>query len=152
MSEQRGFSGRARIKARRSAVQALYQWHITANPLPEILAEFQDEEKRLEKADTEYFRDLVKGVGEHRNALEELMRSTLDRPVEKLDPVERCILWLSLYELQHHPEIPARVIINESVELAKMFGAEESHKYINSIVDKVARTVRRDETGNAVNG
>jgi len=151
MNKSGSFSRRARIKARRSAVQALYQWHITAGPLADILAEFQNERKQLDKADKDYFRELVEGVGKYRDKIEELMSSNLDRPVNELDPVERSILWLSIYELKYQPGVPVRVIINESIELAKMFGAEDSHKYINGVMDKVAHQIRSSETDNAVN-
>lgn len=149
MNKPASVSNRARVKARRSAVQALYQWNITSSSLSEILKEFMSERKELNKADKDYFVQLLDGVGKHRDELEDLMRDSLDRSVEELDPVERAILWLSVYELQHQPEVPLRVVINESIELAKMFGAEESHKYINGIVDKIGQTIRKHESKKA---
>jgi len=77
------------------------------------------------------------------------MAPFLDRPVNELDPVERAVLHIGVYELLHHPELPWRVIVNESVELAKMFGAEQSHKFINGVLDKIARKVRITEISNA---
>ena len=152
MNESVKFSKRARVRARRSAVQALYQWHITSSPQSEIISEFLNERKELDKADKEYFVQLVEGAGHYRERLDELLSGTTDRPLDELDPVERSILWISVYELLYQPDVPARVIINESIELAKMFGAEESHKYINSVVDRIARQTRTGETENAVNG
>lgn len=146
------FSTHARVRARRAAVQALYQWLITDTDLEDILAEFDSEQKRLQRVDRDYFRKLVYGVGAHKEELETVMTPSLDRGVDQLDPVEHSILCLSIYELKYEQDVPVRVIINESIELAKMFGAEESYTYINGILDKVSRTVRTDETGSAVNG
>ena len=151
MNDSNRVSTRARIKARRSAVQALYQWLITETSLSEILDEFEAERRELDKADKVYFRSVVEGVGQHRDVLEALMGNCLDRPVNELDPVEHSILWLAIYEMKFQADIPVRVIINESIELAKMFGAEESHKYINGIVDRVSRQIRSNESGNVVN-
>jgi N utilization substance protein B len=78
--------------------------------------------------------------------LESELQPFLDRPPAELDPVERAVLTLGQYELMHHPEIPYRVVINEAVELAKMFGAEQSHKYVNGVLDKLARKYREVET------
>ena len=69
----------------------------------------------------------------------------LDRPAGELDPVERAVLHLGCYELLYHPELPWRVVLNEAVELARMFGAEQSHKYINGVLDKLAHRVRTAE-------
>lgn len=151
MSNKQRFSTHARIRARRAAVQALYQWHITEDPLEDIVEEFENEAQRLTRVDRDYFRQLVSGVGEYKQELESLMVASLDRDIEQLDPVEHSILCLSVYELAYQPEVPLRVVINESIELAKMFGAEESYTYINGILDKVARVTRKDEAGNAVN-
>lgn len=147
---QRGFNRHALARARRSAVQAYYQWQITQQPVKDIINEFEAERAELKKADIEYFRRLLHGMVDNAARLDEELGPLLDRPVGELDPVERAVLHLGGYELLYCPQMPWRVVINESVELAKMFGAEQSHKYINGILDKLARRLRAAEiTGTA---
>jgi N utilization substance protein B len=135
----------ARVRARRSIVQALYQWGMSEKSMIDIIREFESERSELTKADVEYFREILKGVEEHLDELDGQLKPLLDRPIEGLDPVENAILHLGIYELLYHPELPWRVVVNESIELAKMFGAEQSHKYINGIMDKAAHQIRTAE-------
>lgn len=146
-AEKRGYSRHARVKSRRSALQALYQWDMTGEPIARVIEEFESDRAELRKADREYFRDIVEGVSIHRAEIDEELGIHLDRPVAQLDPVERAVLYLGIYELSFHPELPWRVVVNESIELAKMFGAEQSHKYINGVLDAAARRIRPAETG-----
>jgi len=139
----------ARVRARRSIVQALYQWGMSEKSMIDIIREFESERSELTKADVEYFREILKGVEEHLDELDGQLKPLLDRPIEGLDPVENAILHLGIYELLYHPELPWRVVVNESIELAKMFGAEQSHKYINGIMDKAAHQIRAAEPSNA---
>lgn len=135
---------RARSKARRCAVQAIYQWQVGGQAIAEVESQFLDEQD-LEQADVAYFSELVHCVPAHAAELDAHMAPFLDRPVAELDPVELAILRIGICELAYHPEIPFRVVINEAVELAKVFGAEQSHRYINGVMDKVARGLRRSE-------
>ena len=137
---------RGRIGARRCAVQALYQWQMSGQDPTRIISEFVAE-RELGQADREYFRTLIREIPVHMDALEEPLAGALDRPIVELTPVERAILWIGVYELRFRPEIPWRVVINEAVELAKLFGAEQAYKYVNGVLDKVARTLRPLETG-----
>lgn len=139
------FSPRARISARRSAVQAYYQWLMNKQPMAALIREFEADRSEIKKADKEYFHDLLQGMSRHAGELEGLLAPLLDRQLADVDQVERAILTLGLYELVHHPELPWRVVINEAVELAKMFGAEQSHKYINGVLDKAAHQLRAEE-------
>jgi N utilization substance protein B len=134
----------AKTNARKCAVQALYQWQMTGNSLNSIESYFQ-EEQRLVGAQKSYFNTLLHGVPQQLDVIDAALAQFVDRPVEKIDPVERAILRLSTYELQQYPETPYKVIINEGVNLAKWFGAEGSHKYINGILDKVAQQQRAIE-------
>jgi N utilization substance protein B len=143
------FSKHARIKARRSAVQALYQWHMTKIPMTDVIAEFEDEQARIKKVDIDYFRELLQGTAKRSDELDEQLAPLLDRKPNELDPVERAVLHIGLYELLTHEELPWRVVINESVELAKMFGAEQSHKFINGVLDKAAHQIRIKEIADA---
>ncbi|HIF51474.1 MAG TPA: transcription antitermination factor NusB [Thiotrichaceae bacterium] len=136
---------RARIKARRSTVQALYQYFLTGKDVADVIAEFESDKHTLAKTDVDYFKHLLRGTIKSNDELDAQISKLLDRPVDELDAIERAILHIGCYELQHHIEIPWRVVVNESIELAKLFGAEESHKYINGILDKVARELRSTE-------
>ena len=136
---------RARVKARRNTVQALYQWLLTAKEAGDIITEFESDEHKLAKTDVDYFKSLFQGAIKHQSELEDHFSSYLDRPTNELDAIERAILLIGCYELEHHIELPYRVVVNEAVELAKLFGAEESHKYINGIMDKVAHQLRSIE-------
>ena len=142
---RKSFSTHARARARRTAVQACYQWLISKQPMSEIIDEFVNERPELRKADKEYFRDLLQGMNRYSSELDKVLQPFLDRVISEVSPVERAILTLGIYELVHHPELPWRVIMNETVELAKMFGADQSHKYINGVLDKAARSIRTAE-------
>lgn len=142
-------SKQRRIRARRSAVQALYQWEMNNSDVEEIISEFLNERSEIKKADAEYFCELVTGTLANMDNLINELKPYLDRPIDSLDPVERAVLLVGLYELIYRPELPWRVVVNESVELAKMFGAEQSHKFINGVMDKVAHKIRSVEISNA---
>ncbi len=148
-ASEASFSKHARISARRSAVQALYQWHMTQVPISDVITEFENERSKMKKVDIDYFRDLLHGTVEQMTTLDDQLAPLLDRPVNELDPVERAVLHIGLYELLFHPELPWRVVINESVELAKMFGAEQSYKFINGVIDKAAHQIRAAEISDA---
>lgn len=132
-----------RHKARRMILQALYQWHMAGAPVADIQAEFLAYYQG--KIDRDYFREVFAGVVQQATRLDELMTPILDREVKKLDPIERSLLRLGLYELSERVDVPYRVVINEAVELAKVYGATDSHKYINSVLDKAAGTLRTAE-------
>jgi N utilization substance protein B len=141
-ARDRSSSAWARIRSRRNAVQALYQWDMTRRPVDEVVSEFEAERPELKKADHEYFRRLVGGVAEHHVRLETELSGHLDREPAALDPVERAILLLGMYELIYCPDVPWRVIVNESIDLARMFGAEQSYRYINGVLDAAAHRLR----------
>ena len=136
---------RGRIKARRNTVQALYQWFITNKSPDEVIYEFEHDEYKLAKTDVDYFKLLLRGTITHRRELDSRIADLLDRPVDELDTIERAILHIGCYVLEHLSDIPWKSIVNESVELAKMFGAEDSYKYINGVLDKVAKDLRYNE-------
>ena len=136
---------RQRIKARQNTVQALYQWLITNKDLDEVISEFENDEYKLAKTDVNYFISLLKGTITCHEKLDARIINLLDRPIEELDTIERAILHIGCYELEHHSDIPWKSVVNESVELAKMFGAEDSYKYINGVLDKVAKDLRYNE-------
>jgi N utilization substance protein B len=135
-----------RSQARHHAVQAVYQWQMTGQNVGDIEAQFlmEQDQKGFE---VPYFKELLHGVPAHLTELDEQLKPCLDRAIESVDPVERAILRLGTFEFVHHPEVPYRVVINEAVELAKVFGAEQGHKYVNGVLDKLAKKVRPVETG-----
>ena len=139
---------RKRSRARHHAVQALYQWQMTGQDVGDVVGQFLASQDGT-KFEVDYFRDLLRGTATNLDALDAWLQPHVDRPIAQIDPVERAILRLGAYELAHHPEVPYRVVINEAVELAKVFGAEEGHKYVNGVLDKVARTLRAPEVGTA---
>ncbi|MGR9043839.1 MAG: transcription antitermination factor NusB [Gammaproteobacteria bacterium] len=127
----------ARTNARKSAVQALYQWQMTGQNLNTIELQFLEDE-RLKDAQKSYFIELFHGIPKYLDVIDAVLAQFVDRPVEKIDPVERAILRIGVYELLNRLDMPYRVVLNESINLAKCFGAEGSHRYINGILDKVA--------------
>ena len=132
----------ARRRARECAVQALYSWAVSQNS-PEIVELNFMTEQDMKGVDTPYFRKLFRQTVENVEAVERTMQGYLDRGLEELDPIEKAILRLAVYELQFEADVPYKVVINEAIEVAKVFGADESHKYINGVLDKIAPVVRR---------
>jgi N utilization substance protein B len=124
-------------------VQALYQWQIAHTELAELESYFLTE-FNFKKTDVDYFRDLIKGVITHTDQIDEKFLPFLDRALSALGPVELAILRMSAYELLYRPDIPYKVILNESINLTKIFGATDAHKYINGVLDKLARQERID--------
>lgn len=131
----------AKSNARKCAVQALYQWQMTGDSLSRIETYFL-EEQHLKGAQKSYFSEIFHGVPAKLDLIDQALSAYVDRPVEKIDPVERAILRVGAYELLFRLDAPYRVIINEGVNLAKEFGAEGSHKYVNGILDKVSQQHR----------
>ena len=133
-----------RKKARHLLVQALYQWQMAGADIGSIEAEFFTDRK-MSDVDTEYFRDLLHAIPRNVAELDDSFGGYLDRALDELDPVSLAVLRLGTYELRFRIDIPYKVAINEAVNLARAFGPTDSHKYINSILDRVAATCRRTE-------
>lgn len=136
-----------KTNARKAAVQAIYQWQITGQNLNLIEQYFIDEQFFVENEEIQraYFSEVFHGVPQNLIAIDELLSQFVDREVDAVDPVERAILRLATYELLHEIDTPYKVIINEAINLAKDFGADGSHRYVNGILDKVAQKQRPDE-------
>ncbi|MEI2645933.1 MAG: transcription antitermination factor NusB [Candidatus Competibacter sp.] len=133
-----------RAWARRCAAQALYQWQLTDQEPSRIAAQFLADQD-LGKADPDYFRELLWQIPARVAEIDAVLTPYLDRPITQIDPVECAILRIGGYELLAHPDLSSRIILNEAVELAKVFGAEQGHRFVNGVLDKVARTVRSAE-------
>ncbi|MGE0625046.1 MAG: transcription antitermination factor NusB [Pseudomonadales bacterium] len=132
----------ARRKARRALVQAVYQWQMAGGTAAEIEAEYKANGS-LDKADQTFFHELLGGVLRHSAELDALLTPVLtDRTISELDNVERAVLRLATRELENRIDVPYRVVIDEYVELTKLFGAEEGHKFVNGVLDRLAGTLR----------
>jgi len=134
----------SRRRSREFAVQGLYQWQLAGKDPVMIAAELAESED-FEKSDIGYFRTLLNGAVSNAAGLEAEIAPFLDRPFRELSPVERGILLLGGYELLREAEVPYRVIINEAVELAKLFGGTDGHKFVNGVLDKLAARLREME-------
>ncbi len=127
--------------ARQRAVQALYSWQLTDGDPRDIDAAFRIEND-MDGVDVDYFRELLREIPRLREELDGHITPLLPRPMDEVDPVERAILRLGAYELKCRLDVPYRVAINEGVELAKLFGAEQGHRFVNGILDGMARELR----------
>jgi N utilization substance protein B len=133
-----------RRKARHYGMQALYQWHMAGASLSDIEAEFRAEYD-FSHVDLEYFQALLHQVPATVDELDAAIEPLLDRKLDELDPIERTLLRMGMYELTSRIDVPYKVVINEEVALAKKFGATDSHKYINGVLDRAARELRKVE-------
>ena len=139
-----GIDPAARSRARRRALQALYAWQVSGTAIPQVINQFQHEQD-MEVADQEYFEALVKGVAEHKAALDQRLAAYLDRGIEQVDPIERAVLRIAAFELLHRIDVPFRVVLNEAIEIAKRFGSDHGHTYVNGVLDRAAAEWRPGE-------
>jgi N utilization substance protein B len=133
-----------RHRAREFALQGLYQWLLNNEPASTIVANIRSAHG-FEKADAEYFNELLHGAIAQSVELRELIAPTIDRQITELSPIEHAVLLLGAWELKNKIEIPYRVVINEAVELTKSFGGIDGHKYVNGVLDRLAGKLRQDE-------
>ncbi len=134
-------SRNAKRKARKLGLQALYQWLMSGQDLNEIEAQFCSI-NNMEKVDGDYFHRILFGVVEHKALIEEKLLLFLDRPIASLNPIELSVLRLGTFELLFCPEIPYRVVLDESISLAKNFGSQDGHRYVNGILHFIAQKER----------
>jgi len=141
----------ARSRSRRRALQAVYAMQMSGGKVDDIIEQFAHEQAH-EVADLEYFHDLVRGVAEHYRELDVALLPFLDRGIEEVDPIERAMLRISAYELQHRIDVPYRVIIDEALKAVKRFGSEHGHTYVNGVLDHAAAEWRAVEIQGSRNG
>ena len=134
----------ARTRAREFALQALYQHLVGRNEAADIDA-FTRDLSGFHKADSAHYDALLHGSIAQATTADALLAPMLDRPLAEISPIERGVLWIGVYELQHCPDVPWRVVINECIELAKSFGGTDGHKYVNGVLDHLAPQLRPDE-------
>lgn len=131
-------------RARKLALQALYQWLMSGTEMTEIEAQFRVA-NNMDKVDVEYFCRLLYGVPGQLSQLEDLFVPLLDRPIQQLNPIELTLLRLSTFELCFCLEVPYRVVLDESISLAKQYGSQDGYKYVNGILNHIAKKVRAIE-------
>ena len=136
----------SRRHSRELALQGLYQWLVNQSDADEIVAQIGDMEG-FAKADQAYLEMLIRNVLNDVVTLRDKVSPCLDRPIGQLSPVEHALLLIAASELSSQPDTPYRVVINEAVELAKIYGGTDGHKYINGVLDKLAAQLRPDEIG-----
>lgn len=134
-----------RKKARKLILQALYQWQISGSSIAQVEAEFRTDND-FDKIDAEYFKSVFREIPKQVSEIDKEIQPFLDRPVSDVDPIEMNLLRMGVYEFKYRIDVPYRVVINEAVELAKVFGGTDGHKYINSILDKLSLRLRSAET------
>lgn len=128
------FSGKGRTGTRQLLLQILYQHQLNQDDL-ETLMNQSLKIKEFSRIDQDYYRILLAEVLENQSHIEEIISKYLDRPIEQIDPIEKAIMWIAVAEILFHPDVPVSVVINEAVELAKLFGAEGSYQYVNAVLD-----------------
>lgn len=133
-----------RSRAREFALQALYQVLVGKNEVTEVDA-FTRDLAGFSKADSVHFDALLHGCAEQAAMLDALILPLLDRKLTEISPVEHAVMWIGSYELQHCLDVPWRVVLNECVELAKEFGGTDGHKYVNGVLNGLARQLRQAE-------
>jgi N utilization substance protein B len=130
-----------RRQSRSLAVQGIYSWQVSQNPIADIEQQLLLE-NNVKHLDVPYFQDILRGVVLHHGKLDEAIKPFLERPFEDIDLVEKAVLRVSAYELKYRLDVPYKVVINEAIELAKAFAADDSHKFVNGILDKAVRVLR----------
>ncbi|MDH5570483.1 MAG: transcription antitermination factor NusB [Gammaproteobacteria bacterium] len=135
---------KGRSNARKKAMQALYQWSIGGNDLGEIEVQFHQEQD-MSKVDQDYFHMLLHEVPAQVETLDDMLTPCLDRQQHEVDPVEKAILRISAYEIKNRIDVPYKVIIKEAIQLANIFGSDLSHKFVNAVLDKLAKQHRQAE-------
>ena len=130
-----------RRKARELAVQAIYSWQISQNTVNDVEINFIEENSKR-RFDIEYFQLLLRGVTSNIGDIDSALSPHVDRPLDDIDHVEKAILRVAVFELKDCTDVPYRVVINEAIELAKLFAADDSHKFINGVLDKTVKLIR----------
>lgn len=133
-----------RRKARELAFQAVFSWQISQNSVKDVEVNFiTDNSKR--RFDIEYFQQLLHGVTSNVKEIDLAISPHVDRPLDDIDHVEKAILRVAVFELSDCQDVPYRVVINEAIELAKSFAADDSHKFVNGVLDKAVKLIRPQE-------
>ena len=144
MSDPNRFEPRRR--ARRRALQAIYQWQMTGQDVDDILQQFRAVQD-MSGVDEAHFENLLRGVSSGSESLDGELQPFLDRPFDQVDLMEQVVLRIGAFEMLHCPELPFKVVVDECVDLSHRFGSERGHAYINAVLDRAAREWRSEESG-----
>jgi N utilization substance protein B len=131
----------ARRKARGLAVQAIYSWQLSHNLITDVEQQMLLDND-VSKVDVQYFQELIRGVVAHCKDIDEALTPYTERPFAEVDQIEKAILRLTAFELKYRVDVPYKVAINEGIELAKKFGADDSHRFVNGVLDKALKDLR----------
>lgn len=131
----------ARRKARGLAVQAIYSWQLSQNQIADIEQQMLLDND-VSKVDVEYFKELISGVASHYKELDQVLSPYTERPFDEIDHIEKAIIRITAFELKYRIDVPYKVAINEGIELAKRFGADDSHRFVNGVLDKAVKDLR----------
>ncbi len=140
----KSFQPKARRKTRGFLLQAIYEWQVNKTPINELEARYRAQPE-MEGSDFDYFHAVLHGVLDNAVDIDQLYEPYLDRHLDNLYMIEKAILRMGAYELKERLDVPYQVVLNEGIELAKVYGAEESHKYVNGILDRLSQRIRRTE-------
>jgi len=132
-----------RRKARELAVQAVYSWQLSQNAVNEIETNFLVD-NAARRFDIPFFQQLFRGVTSSVNELDAIISPHVDRPIEDVDHVEKAVIRVAIFELKECLDVPYKVVINEAIELAKSFAADDSHKFVNGVLDKAVKLIRKE--------
>lgn len=128
-------------KARKLAMQSLYQWQMANADLVEIEAQFRAI-KNMERVDIDYYKQLLYGIPENLKLIEDELEPFLDRNISTLNPVELAILRIGAFEILKCLEIPYKVVLDEAISLAREFGSQDGHKYVNGVLHNLSKKIR----------
>ncbi len=151
-------SALSRSSSRVGAVQALYQMDLAGTDINDIVAEFaalrfsgDEAEESMKRADETFFAEVLRGVVRRQRDIDPIVDQQLATGwrLVRVDSIMRAILRAGVYELMERPDVPARVVINEYVEVANAFFDEEEPKVVNGVLDKLARRLRAPEFNKA---
>jgi len=132
-----------RRKARELAVQAVYSWQLSQNAVNDIETNFLVD-NAARRFDIPFFQQLFRGVTSSVNELDAIISPHVDRPLEDIDHVEKAVIRVAIFELKECLDVPYKVVINEAIELAKSFAADDSHKFVNGVLDKAVKLIRKE--------
>ena len=133
-----------RRKARELAVQAVYSWQMSKNSVTDVETHFLTENAKR-RFEIDYFQKLFRGVTSNISSVDGAIEPHLDRPLAEVDHIEKAIIRVAVFELSDCLDVPYRVVINEAIELAKIFAADDSHKFVNGVLDKIVKLIRPEK-------